>query len=219
MKTMLIVGASRGLGRALAEEHLARGWHVIATVRDTAALANTGLELHAVDTTDWAAVDAFRQAMTGRQIDLLFVSAAIGGDKLPIGEIDPAHFTQVMLTNALAPLRFIDRFADLVPRDGMVVAMSSSLGSIAGNDRAGWEPYRMSKAALGMGLRSLSIRRASEGRTYIAADPGWVRTDMGGAEATLSIEQSIPRLADVLEERWGRGGIAFVNYQNQDLPW
>ena len=77
----------------------------------------------------------------------------------------------------------------------------------------------MTKAALNMGLRSLAVRRKAEGRTYVAADPGWVRTDMGGKEATLSVEQSIPRLADMLERRQGSGGVAFVSYENRDLPW
>jgi hypothetical protein len=70
-----------------------------------------------------------------------------------------------------------------------------------------------------MGFRSIAARRAGEGRSYIAADPGWVRTDMGGSDARLSIEESIPRLADMLEHRHGNGGIAFVNYENRELPW
>jgi NAD(P)-dependent dehydrogenase (short-subunit alcohol dehydrogenase family) len=224
MKTMLIIGASRGLGRALAEQHLARGWQVIATVRDPAALAKVAadrgqLEVHALDMTDQDAVDGLRRRLEGRRIDLLFVNAGIMDDKHPIGEIDAAIFTQLMLTNALAPLRLVDRFADLVPASGMIAVMSSGLGSIAANEHGGTELYRMSKAALNMGLRSLAIRRAAEGRTYIAAHPGWVRTDMGGAQAALSIEESIPRLADTLAQRSGSGGIAFVTYDNRELPW
>jgi NAD(P)-dependent dehydrogenase (short-subunit alcohol dehydrogenase family) len=220
--TILIVGASRGLGRALAQVHLARGWHVLATVRDPVSLddiAQQRLEPHALDITDWPGVDALRRRLDGRRIDTLFVNAAIVDDKRPIGGVEADVFTQLMVTNALAPLRLVERFVDLVPAGGMVAVMSSSLGSIALNDRGGWELYRMSKAALAMGFRSIAARRAGEGRTYIAADPGWVRTDMGGSDARLSIEESIPRLADMLEHRRGNGGIAFVNYENRELPW
>jgi hypothetical protein len=70
-----------------------------------------------------------------------------------------------------------------------------------------------------MGLRSIVARRAGDGRTYLAVDPGWVRTDMGGPDATLSIDESIPALVDMLDKRGGKPGMAFVNYQNVDHPW
>jgi len=222
MKTILIVGASRGLGRALAEEHLARGWHVIATVRDPAALKDAApgkLEVHTLDITDWAGVDAFARRMEGRRLDVLFVNAGIADDKRPIGQVEPETFARLMLTNALAPLRLIERVVHLVPQEGTVAVMSSGLGSVAGNGTGGWEAYRMSKAALNTGLKSLAFRRAAEGRTYIATAPGWVRTDMGGDSAALSIGQSIPRVADMLEKRQGSGGVLFVNYDNNELPW
>ena len=222
MKTILIVGASRGLGRALAEEHLSLGWYVIATVRDPAALRDAPpgkLEVHTLDVTDWAGVDAFARTLKDRRLDVLFVNAGIADDKRPIGEVQPDVFTRLMLTNALAPLRQIDRLVHLVPREGTVAVMSSGLGSVAGNGTGGWEAYRMSKAALNTGLKSIAARRAAEGRTYIATAPGWVRTEMGGEEAALSIGQSIPRVTDMLEERAGRGGVAYVNYDGKDLPW
>jgi NAD(P)-dependent dehydrogenase (short-subunit alcohol dehydrogenase family) len=226
MATALIAGASRGLGRALAEEHLKRGWAVIATVRDPAAVADLAalhgdrLAVERLDTTDWAAVDALAARLQGRVLDLLFVNAGISAAvDVPVGALEPETFIELMLVNALAPLRLADRLADLVPGTGVIAVMSSHLGSIAGNDSGGWEAYRMSKSALDMGLRSLAARRAREGRTYLAVAPGWVRTDMGGPTAPLSIEQSIPRLTDVLHQRAGSGGCTFVSYDDQDIPW
>jgi NAD(P)-dependent dehydrogenase (short-subunit alcohol dehydrogenase family) len=96
--------------------------------------------------------------------------------------------------------------------------MSSSLGSITLNDSGGFEAYRTSKAALDMGLKSILARRRDR-RTWLCVDPGWVRTDMGGPNATLTIDQSIPSLVDMLEARRGSGGIAFVNYANREHPW
>ncbi len=178
------------------------------------------LELITLDTTDWPAVDALAKSLDGRRIDLLLVNAGISGPTtLPIGEVDPDVFSSVIMTNALAPLRIIDRLADLVPSKGTIAVMSSDLGSISRNTVATWEAYRMSKAALNMGLRSLSIRRRAEGRTYLALCPGWVRTDMGGPHAHLSIEESIPRLTDVIAARTGAKGVSYVNYQGQDVAW
>ena len=222
MPTALIVGASRGLGRALTEEHLRRGWHVIATVRDPAALADVtddALAIETVDTTAWDEVDALRRRLDGRTLDLLFVNAAVTGPSdRPIGEADPDAFAQMMLVNTLAPLRIVDRFADLVAENGTAAVMSSSLGSIALNGEGGFEAYRTSKAALDQGLRSIAARRR-DGRTYLACDPGWVQTDMGGANAPLTIADSIPALVDTLERRRGAGGVSFVNYRNEELPW
>lgn len=222
MPTALIFGTSRGLGRALLEEHLSRGWEVIGTVRDKDALADItsdALSVEVLDTTDWAAIDALRERLSGRTLDLLFVSAAITGpSEGPIGEADPEAFAEMMLVNVLAPLRIVDRYADLVTPDGTIAVMSSSLGSITSNGSGGWEAYRTSKAALDMGLCSLQVRHADR-RTWLAVDPGWVQTDMGGANATLTIDQSIPSVTDMLEARKGSGGVAFVTYDNRELPW
>lgn len=220
MPTALIIGASRGLGRALVDEHLERGWQVIATVRDASALsASDMLRVETLDTTDGPGIDALKARLAGTALDLLFVSAGVMGPAAaPIGEVSPEDYTQIMLTNALGPLRIADRFADLTTETGTVAVMSSSLGSIGLNTSGGYEAYRTSKAALDMGLASIAARRA-DARTYLAVDPGWVQTDMGGPQATLTIDQSIPRMADMLEARRGTGGIAFVNYENKDLPW
>lgn len=222
MPTALIFGASRGLGRALAQEHLKRGWQVIATVRDEHALADIAshaLTIERVDTTDWAAVDALHDRLAGPLLDLLFVSAGvIGPSAAPIGEASPAAFADMMLVNVLAPLRIADRYADRVQPDGVVAVMSSGLGSITLNNSGGYEAYRTSKAALNMGLRSIAARRSDQ-RTWLAVDPGWVQTDMGGPNATLTIEQSIPSLVDMLERRRRSKGVAFVNYANKEHPW
>jgi NAD(P)-dependent dehydrogenase (short-subunit alcohol dehydrogenase family) len=222
MPTALIFGTSRGLGRALVEEHLKRGWQVIATVRNASALADIrsdALTVETIDTTDWAGIDALHDKLAGRPLDLLFVSAAIiGPSEGPIGEAEAEPFAEMMLVNVLAPLRIVDRYADLVAPGGTIAVMSSSLGSITLNETGGFEAYRTSKAALDMGFRSIHARRGGR-QTWLAVDPGWVQTDMGGAQATLTIDQSIPSLADMLETRKGSGGLAFVNYRNEEHPW
>src|SRR5579872_1355611 len=112
MPTALIVGASRGIGRALAEEHLRRGWQVIATVRKPTALADlqaasgNALEVEVVDMIDWAAVDGLHKRLDGRSLDLLLVNAGIAGkQESRLAKITAEGFTEVMLVNTLGPLR------------------------------------------------------------------------------------------------------------------
>ncbi|WP_374410073.1 SDR family NAD(P)-dependent oxidoreductase [Novosphingobium colocasiae] len=222
MPRALIVGASRGLGRALAEQHLRIGWDVIATVRNPGALADLAqdnLQVEQLEITDWAAIDRLKAKMAGQPIDLLYVNAGIvSGTEDAIGDIEADGFAALMLTNVLAPLRIVDRFADLTADNATIAVMSSSLASIANNTVGTGEDYRISKAGLNMGLRSIAARRADK-RTYLALDPGWVRTDMGGPDAPLSIEQSIGGLMTVLARYSGKGGSAFVNHEGNIWPW
>lgn len=218
--TALIVGASRGLGLALAQEYAGRGWNVIGTVRGSGrdALAACGAEVETLDTTDEAGLDALAARLAGRTIDLLFVNAGILlAQETPLGEVAEADFTRIMLVNAYAPIRAVDRLIGRVAPEGTVAVMSSGLGSIAGSN-GGWEIYRMSKAALNMGLTSLAARM-QDARTYLCVTPGWVKTDMGGPQAMLEIGQSVPRIVDMIGKRSGSGGVAFVNYDDKDVAW
>ena len=136
-----------------------------------------------------------------------------------IGEVSTEEFVRVMVTNALSPMRIVERMVEYVRLDGMVAVMSSELGSIADNTTGGWEVYRGSKAALNTLMRSLVARRAGDPRTFYTVAPGWVRTDMGGTEALLDIGTSIPGVVDALESRRGTPGLVFANYRNEILPW
>lgn len=224
----LIVGASRGLGLALAKEYLARGWHVIATVRGTAHTGlhallpqhNGLLEIETVDINDTEQVQTLHTRLRHRSLDLLFVNAGIAPNPgTPIGEVSIDEFASVMINNALSPLRFIETFHDLVQANGTICAMSSILGSVAYNTDGGWETYRASKAALNTLLRSLVSRHANDTRTYLLIAPGWVRTDMGGPEAALEIDESIPRVVDVVEAQMGRSGLHYLNYKGETVAW
>ena len=227
-QTALIIGASRGLGLALAREWLSRGWTVIATARGAgrtglqeAAEASDGrLLLEQLEMTDTDAVSALRERLSGRQLDLLFVNAGVAngaGDR--VDRISTEEFTRVMVTNALSPMRVIEALEELVRPDGAIAAMSSSLGSVALNDRGGWEVYRASKAALNTLMRSYAARQASGRRSLALVDPGWVRTEMGGPAASLGIEDSIPGVADALAAHAGRPGLRYFNYRGETVPW
>jgi NAD(P)-dependent dehydrogenase (short-subunit alcohol dehydrogenase family) len=222
----LIVGASRGLGLGLVREHLARGWQVIGTVRGDRPTplhelqADSALAIETVDINLQDQVAALRQRLNGRALDMLFVNAGVAnGPAETLAGTSTDEFMRVMVTNALSPMRVVEAFADLVRPDGVIAVMSSGLGSVTNNVAGGWEVYRASKAALNTLMRSFAARHASDTRTKLIITPGWVRTDMGGAGATLDVATSTRGIADTIAARRGTAGVAFVDYRGQTVAW
>jgi NAD(P)-dependent dehydrogenase (short-subunit alcohol dehydrogenase family) len=227
-QTALIVGASRGLGLALAAEYLKRGWQVIATVRGSArtplhdlqASAGDRLEIEHLDIDVPEQLDMLRARLKGRVLEVLFVNAgvAIEADK-PIGDVSTEGFTRMMVTNALSPMRVIETLDKHVAPGGAIVVMSSGLGSVANNVDGGWESYRASKAALNTLMRSYASRQPEPSHTLLLIAPGWVRTDMGGPDAALDVSESIPLVVDVVTQQTGRSGLQFLNRLGETMPW
>jgi NAD(P)-dependent dehydrogenase (short-subunit alcohol dehydrogenase family) len=225
---VLIIGASRGLGLALALEWLSRDWTVIATTRttgqgrlqETAATSDGRLMIEQLEITNVAEVTALRERLSGHELDLLFVNAGVAsgpGDR--VDQISTEEFNRMMVTNALSPMRLVEKLGDLVRPGGTIAVMSSSMGSVALNETGGWEVYRASKAALNTLMRSYAARHAGVERSLALVDPGWVRTDMGGSDARLSVEESIPGVVDALAARHGQPGLRYFNYKGETVPW
>jgi NAD(P)-dependent dehydrogenase (short-subunit alcohol dehydrogenase family) len=222
-RTALIIGASRGLGLGLVQRHLERGWSVIATVRsrsEALAALEGALRIETLDMTEPAQIADLGERLSSVALDLLFVNAGIIDDPtMTAGAVTDAVFHRVMATNALAPLRVIEQFGRLVMPGGTIAVMSSGLGSVANNGSGGYETYRASKAALNSLLKSASSRDRTDTRTWLAVDPGWVRTDMGGDAATLDVETSTRGIVDMLEANRGRGGVGFLNHRGGEVAW
>ncbi|MEU7150985.1 SDR family NAD(P)-dependent oxidoreductase [Streptomyces sp. NPDC045456] len=226
-KTALVVGASRTLGLGLAAELLRRGWDVIGTVRGSRRtglheLAETSegrLTVESLEMTDPDQITALRDRLAGRPLDLLFVNAAITRGDLPIGEVPTDMFTEVMVTNALSPMRVVEFLRPLVVPDGTIGVMSSDQGSITLNTDGGQDLYRASKSALNQLMRCYAARHAGDSRTLLLMDPGWVRTELGGMEADLSVEESVPGVAETIESHRGKPGLHFVDHQGRTVLW
>jgi NAD(P)-dependent dehydrogenase (short-subunit alcohol dehydrogenase family) len=227
--SILLVGASRGLGHAMAKQFVERGWKVVGTVR-----GNARTELHeladghpdqvtveSVDITDADQLVALRARLAQRRFDVLFVNAGTANQKREdtIVEVSTEEFISVMVTNALSPMRTIETLEGLVTEEGLIGVMSSGQGSVAGNEKGGHELYRGSKAALNMFMRSYAVRHADGPRSLLLMAPGWIRTDLGGPNAPFTMAETIPDIVRVVIEKRGKPGLHYLDRKGKTVPW
>jgi NAD(P)-dependent dehydrogenase (short-subunit alcohol dehydrogenase family) len=227
-RRVLLIGASRGLGLALADEWARNGWHVVATVRgsdrtplhDLADASDGHIEVETVDVNEPAQTAALHDRLADRNFDLLFINAGVTTQTdATVAETSTEEFTRVMVTNALSPMRTVEALQDLIDPAGMIGVMTSGQGSVANNVNGGHEVYRGSKAALNTLMRSHAARHDGDSRTLVLMAPGWVRTELGGENARLSIDDSIPNVVKTLDALQGSPGLHYVDYLGRTVPW
>jgi NAD(P)-dependent dehydrogenase (short-subunit alcohol dehydrogenase family) len=227
--TILLIGASRGLGHATAAAFLKKGWNVVGTVRgggsrtklhDLAEAFEGRVEIEILDICEPDQLAALRGRLSGRIFDMLFVNAGVTNNPAEtIADVTTEEFVRVMVTNSLSPMRVLESLAHCVPATGLIGVMSSGQGSIANNESGLREVYRGSKAALNMFMRSFAARHAGTSRAMVVMAPGWVRTEMGGPGGRLSIEESVPNLVNVLLSKSGKPGLEYLDYLGRTVPW
>jgi NAD(P)-dependent dehydrogenase (short-subunit alcohol dehydrogenase family) len=225
MKTVLIVGASRGIGREFAREYCRDGWRVLATARDPstlAALEAKGAKSFTLDVTQPAQIDALKSQLAGEKLDVAIIVSGVYGPRTEKLEATTAKdFDEVMHTNVLGPMQLMPVLLPLSDAAGGVLAvLSSKMGSIGlMGATSGWL-YRASKAALNAALKAGSVE--ARGTACIALHPGWVRTEMGGPSAAIEVAHSVAGMRAVIAE----AGVArekfngsFVQYDGTVLEW
>jgi NAD(P)-dependent dehydrogenase (short-subunit alcohol dehydrogenase family) len=229
LPTILLVGASRGLGLAMAAEFVNRGWNVVGTVQggartelhDLADEHPGRIEIETLDVTEPDQIKALRDRLSGRSFDMLFHNAGVAtaNPREAVGEVSTEAFVRVLVTNALSPMRVIEGLQHLVSGDGLIGVMSSGMGSISNNERGGGDVYRASKAALSQLMRCYAARHAGEPRALVLMAPGWIRTALGGPDAPFGVEDAIPQVVDVLLSQRGTPSLQFLDREGRTVPW
>lgn len=240
MPTVLITGASRGLGLEFVRQYAAEGWRVFAGVRSPqraselqqlAAQADGRVTIHALDVEDHASIDALARELVAESIDVLINSAGTMGAGSfaregrafgKFGNSDFADWERVHRINVIGPMKMAEAFVGHVTRSSQkkIVTLSSILGSIGKNSIGGLYAYRASKAAVNAMMRSMSIDlAAAHGIAATALHPGWVRTDMGGPRADIDAVTSVRGMRRVIDELTPENAGKFWMYDGSKLPW
>jgi len=222
--TVLVVGASRGIGLEFVRQYAAAGSRVLATHRapaDGERLRALGAEPLLLDVLDAAAVADLARRLADESIAVAIVNAGVFGPRTQ-GLVAPQEkdFDAVMHTNVLAAMRLIPALVPpLAAARGTLAVLSSRMGSTALMlSTSGWL-YRASKAALNSVLKAASIDLGARGIVCIALHPGWVRTDMGGAGADIDAAESVAGMRRVIAAADASDNGGFFSYTGEALSW
>lgn len=233
-KTVLVTGANRGLGVAIASAFHEGGWRVIGTARRPESLDRAIIDdANALDLSDPASLQAFAEAITTADpvIDLLVNNAGFNPkdrkddpdyfrSTFAIDNFLAANVAESMWINALAPTELVSRLLPVLAEDAVVLNISSWLGSIGGKTSGGHYGYAGSKALLNMMTRALACEWSGSGRSAVALNPGWMQTDMGGSKADRTPED----VAKAVLALWRDGKLSaanghFLNTDGSIHPW
>jgi NAD(P)-dependent dehydrogenase (short-subunit alcohol dehydrogenase family) len=240
MPTVLVTGATRGLGLELVRQYAADGWTVLACARSPARATALGplvegaaglVEVHALDLADHATVEALAARLAGRAIDVLLNAAGTMGrgsfatEGLAFGRFGSSDFDdweQVLRVNTIGPMKMAEAFVGHVAasQQKKIVALSSIAGSIGANRAGSLYAYRASKAALNVIMRSMALDLGkSHGIVAAPIHPGWVRTDMGGPGADIDAATSVAGVRRVIDGLDAARAGRFWAYDGSELPW
>ena len=227
-----ISGAGRGLGLEFVRQLLNRGDSIDAGVRAPAEAsqlqrlvprAEGRLRVYALDVASPDSVMSFAAALKeGAPVDVLINNAGVHGERMgPVTGLDYDDMLNTFSVNTLGSLRLSAALLPALRRGSVrrMVHISSSMGSVGDNTMGGSYGYRLSKAALNMAMRNLHVDLHGEGFVTIALNPGWCKTDMGGAEAPLHPEESVRGMLNVIDKLSARESGRFLSYDGSELPW
>jgi NAD(P)-dependent dehydrogenase (short-subunit alcohol dehydrogenase family) len=224
MPTILITGASRGIGLEFARQFSADGWTVIAACRKPAGAtelsAISGVEVHPLDVDDGESVTALKATIGERPIDVLMNNAGVIGQRAGFGTLDYNAWAGAMNTNVFGPMRMAEAFVDnvLAGERKQMAFITSRMGSITETSPNAYV-YRASKAALNMAVRCMSLELAGKGVTAVLFHPGHVSTDMGGASAPVTPAQSVTGMKRQILGFTQADNGRFLAYDGGEIPW
>lgn len=219
-RNVVITGASRGIGLALAKHYRQQQDNVFAVCRKSSIeLNNLGVAvIDAVDVSQPEAIQRLMTAMRDKPIDILINNAGIYG-KQRIGSIDYDAVEQLFAVNAVAPLRVTEALWGNMGSGSKVALITSRMGSIGDNGSGAGYDYRMSKAALNMAGKTLAVDLQEDGIAVAILHPGFVQTDMVGGNGDITADTAAERLAQRIEELNLRNTGSFWHSNGDTLPW
>ena len=229
MKTALITGANRGLGLEFVRQYAQAGWQVIAGCRNlekATALAQLASHSKAIrivplDVQNHQQIESLAADLKTVGIDVIISNAAVYGDRHGFGQLNYQDWRTTMEVNVFGAVKLAEAFAAnlALSEQAVFVALSSLMGSIADNGSGGSYLYRSSKAALNAAMKSLSFDFARQGTGVIIFHPGWVRTDMGGPNSLIEVDESISGMRQQIDNFSMSQTGSFIKYNGLAMPW
>jgi NAD(P)-dependent dehydrogenase (short-subunit alcohol dehydrogenase family) len=239
--TVLVTGANRGIGLALANNYAKRGWTVIATARspnkadelNALAAANDNVRVERMDLLDHDSIDALAEKLRDVPIDVLLNNAAIMGDAAlqDFGNYDYAEMANVFAVNVAGTLKMSEAFVDHVAASNQkkIVGITSVQGSIASLRDPLIPFYKMSKTALNMGMSSVAKIVKRKKITIALISPGAVDTRMmnaaldhanyQGKSFMITTEESAEAVINVIDQYERKHSGMFLAHTGEVLPW
>ncbi len=231
IETIVITGANRGIGLELSRDFAENGWRVIACCRNPdqalaleaiRAAAEGRVMIHRLDVTEDDQIEKLRRELSDTAIDILLNNAGIRGpEHQDFGILDEMVWLETFRVNTIAPYKLAVALLDCVARSRrrVIATVGSKMGSLADNDSGGYYAYRTAKAAVHMVMKSLSHDLQGQGVTAVTLHPGWVRTDLGGANAPLSARESAAGIYRTLLALKQEDNGRFLDYRGKEMAW
>jgi NAD(P)-dependent dehydrogenase (short-subunit alcohol dehydrogenase family) len=225
MPSILVTGASRGIGMEYVTQFAAEGWTVLAACRNPDGAADLksvagDVSVYKLDVDDVDSTAALSKALAGRPIDVVVNNAGIIGSRAGFDALDYDAWAEAMNTNVFGPMRVSQALMDnvLAGDRKQIIYISSLMGSIE-RCAGGAYVYRSSKAALNMAVTCLAQEFGPKGVTALLFHPGHVSTEMGGAGAPVTPTQSVTGMKGVILGLSPADNGKFVNFDGTPLPW
>jgi len=225
MPTILITGATRGIGYGLAETFVNAGWRVLATRRNDSADVPSGAEALPLDISDPDSLSRLKQTLADTPIDILWNNAGIYPDKgLSLDELSDEQWLNAFQVNTIAPIRIAQALAgNVAASERKVMVFTSSIMASLQRYGTGAFAYRSSKTALNMAVRCLSKELNDQQISCVMIHPGHVRTDMGGAEGDIDTQTSVRGMSDLIKritpDLQSQFNGAYLNYDGTRIDW
>ena len=218
MPKVLVTGANRGIGLEFAKQYSEDGWKVIATARQSSAeLDGLDIEVESLDLSDADQVEAFPRKIDG-SLDLFIANAGTNHPMNSNGARNARDWEEMMMVNAIAPYQLGKALLPRMSGGGKMIALSSSMGSIAENS-GGWIPYRTSKAALNMAWNCLALEAKARGIPCVLFSPGWVKTRMGGSGAEITSNESVLAMRRLIDRLAIEDTGKFMRRRGSEIAW